>query len=124
MKANHDRCHLLLSTQDNSNIQIGNLTIKLSKAKKMLAINLENNLKLDIHVESICQKANRKLNALARIANYMELLERCILMNAFFKAQFNYCPTIWMFHSLNNKINGLHERCLRIIYNYKLSNFE
>ena len=26
-------------------------------------------------------------------------------MNAFFKAQFNYCPVIWMFHSrsLNNK---------------------
>ena len=31
-----------------------------------------------------------------------------------------------MFHSrtLNNKINRLHERCLRIIYNDKLSNFE
>ena len=31
-----------------------------------------------------------------------------------------------MFHSgsLNNKINRLHERCLRIIYNDKSSNFE
>ena len=31
-----------------------------------------------------------------------------------------------MFHSrtLNNKINRLHERCLRIICNNKLSNFE
>ena len=47
-------------------------------------------------------------------------------MNAFFKAQFNYCPAIWMFdsRSLNNKINRLHERCLRIIYNDKHSNFE
>ena len=47
-------------------------------------------------------------------------------MNAFFKAQFNYCPVVWMFHSrsLNNKINRLHERCLRIIYNDKHSNFE
>ena len=56
----------------------------------------------------------------------MELPKRRILMNAFFKSQFNYCPTIWMFHnlSLNNKINGIHERCLRIIYNDKHSNFE
>ena len=56
----------------------------------------------------------------------MELPKRCILMNAFFKAQFNYCPIIWMFHSrcLNNKINRLHERCLRMIYNDKISNFE
>ena len=56
----------------------------------------------------------------------MELPKRRIFMNAFFKAQFNYCPIIWMFHSrcLNNKINRLHERCLRMIYNDKISNFE
>ena len=31
-----------------------------------------------------------------------------------------------MFHSrcLNNKINRLHEKCLRMIYNKKMSNFE
>ena len=47
-------------------------------------------------------------------------------MNAFFDSQFNYCPIIWMFHSrnLNNKINRLHERCLRVIYNDKTSSFE
>ena len=40
-------------------------------------------------------------------------------MNAFFNSQFNYCPLIWMCHSRenNNKINRLHESCLRIIYN-------
>ena len=56
----------------------------------------------------------------------MELPERRILMNAFFKSQFDYCPAIWMFHSrtLNNEINRLYERCLRITYNYKLWNFE
>ena len=54
----------------------------------------------------------------------MELPKKRILMNAFFKAQFNYCPSIWMFHTLNNKINSLHERCLRIIYNDKVSRFE
>ena len=47
-------------------------------------------------------------------------------MNAFLKSQFNYCRAIWMFHNraLNNKINGLHEIYIRIIYNDKLSNFE
>ena len=73
--------------------------------------------KFDIYVGGICQKANRKLNALIRTANYMELPKRRILMNACFKSQFNYCPAIWMFHSrtLNNKINRLHERFLRVI---------
>ena len=40
--------------------------------------------------------------------------------------QFNYCPLTWMWHSRakNNKINRLHERCLRIIYEDKASTFE
>ena len=48
-----------------------------------------------------------------------------MLVNAFFISQFNYCP-IWMCHgrALNNKINRLHERCLRIIYNDKTSTFK
>ena len=56
----------------------------------------------------------------------MELPKRRLLLNAFFKAQFNCCPVVCMFHSrsLNNKINRLHERCLRIIYNNKHSNFD
>ena len=46
-------------------------------------------------------------------------------MNAFFTSQFSYCPLIWMCHSRSNnrKINMLHERFLRIIYNDKQSSF-
>ena len=126
MKANHDKCHLLLSTQEEANIQTANTTIKCSQSEKILGIILDNQVKFDKHVENICQKASRKLNALARVTNYMELPKRRILMSAFFKAQFNHCPTVWMFHSrsLNNNIIRLHERCLRIIYNDKHSNFE
>ena len=47
-------------------------------------------------------------------------------MNSFFKSQFNYCPLVWMCHSrlMNNKINRLHEKCLRIVYSDKTSSFE
>ena len=43
-------------------------------------------------------------------------------MSAFLKAHFNYSSITWMFHSrpLNKKINRLHERCLRIIFNDKV----
>ena len=56
----------------------------------------------------------------------MELGKRRMLMNAFFSSQFNYCPVVWMCHSraLNKKINRLHERCLRIIYNDKTFTFK
>ena len=46
-------------------------------------------------------------------------------MNAFFKPKFNYYPLLRICckKSLKTKINRLHERCLRIVYNYKKSNF-
>ena len=39
-------------------------------------------------------------------------------MKAFIKSQFSYCPLVWMFHSrtLNNRINKIHERALRLAY--------
>lgn len=49
-----------------------------------------------------------------------------MLINVFFKAQFNYCLLVWMLHSreLNDKISGLHETCLRVIHNSNLSAFD
>ena len=48
----------------------------------------------------------------------MSLDKRSMIMKAFIESQFYYCPLIWMFHSrtMNNKINRLHEKALRIIY--------
>ena len=127
MKTNDDKCHLLLSSPDGSAvIQIGNSRIKCSKVKKLLGVHIDYKRKFVIHVETICQKAHRKLSALSRIKSYMELPNRRILMSVFFKAQCNYCPIIWMFysHCLNNKINRHHARCLRVIYNEPILNFE
>ena len=47
-------------------------------------------------------------------------------MKAFIVSQFGYCSLIWMFHSrgLNNKINSIHERALRIKYEDKFSTFQ
>ena len=56
----------------------------------------------------------------------MTLEKRCIVMKTFIESQFNYCPLIWMFQSrtINNKINPLHERALRIVYFDFKSSFE
>ena len=87
---------------------------------------IDNKIKFELHAGNICQKVNRKLNALARPTNYLEPPKRRILMNVLFKTQFNYCPIVWVFRSrsLNNEINRLHEHCLRMICNDKRSNFD
>ena len=52
----------------------------------------------------------------------MDFAKRLLLVNAYFYSQFNYCQLVWMCHNRtnNNKINRLHERCLRLIYNDKI----
>ena len=46
-------------------------------------------------------------------------------MRAFVTSQFQYCPLVWMFYNrkMNNKINRLHERALRIAYKDFYSSF-
>ena len=120
MKANLDKCHLLLSTTEAFNFQISETVIHNSHSRKLLGVTFDNKLKFEKHITIICQKAN-----LARVTSYMDLQKRRILMNAFFNSQFNYCPVIWMFYSrtLNNKKNRLHERRLHIVYNDKTFTF-
>ena len=45
---------------------------------------------------------------------------------SFIKAQFKYCPLTWLFcsRSCNNKINKLHERALRLVYDDYESSFD
>ena len=85
MKANHDKCRLLLSTQGEADMQIRNVTIKSTSPKKTLRIDIDNKLRFERHIENICKKATRKLNALSQLANYMDLTERRIVMNIFLK---------------------------------------
>jgi len=68
MKANPDKCHLLLSTQDTHSAYVANHEIQNS----------------------------------------------------------HYCSLVWMSHSrkLNNKINRIQERALRMIYNDRTSSFD
>jgi hypothetical protein len=126
MKANPDKYHLLLSTNEAKDLSIGNITICNSKCEKLLGVKFDYDLKFKSHIEGICKRASGKLNALSRATPYMDFSKKKLLVNAFFLSQFNYCPLIWMNHSrtLKNKINRLHERCLRLIYCDKISSFE
>ena len=55
----------------------------------------------------------------------MTFNKRRILMKSFIISQFNYYPLVWMIHNrgLNNKINYIHERALRIVYDHYSSQF-
>ena len=127
MIGNPDKCQLITNKVDDTmSITVKNETVFNSNTSKILGITFDNLLTFAPHIENLCKKASLKVSALARMSVYLSKAKRRYLMNAFIKCYFSYCPLIWMFHTraLEQRINRLHERCLRIIYSDTTSSFE
>ena len=86
---------------------------------------IDNRLTFYNHVKTLCKNIANKLNALTRIAPYLDHNQLRLIYNSFFKGQLSYCPLIWTFCSRrsNHLINKLQERALRIAYNDFNSSF-
>ena len=128
MKLNADKCHLLVLGQrcdDSVTVKIGNADVTNDLEEKLLRVHIDSKLSFDHHVSNLCKKASNKLYALARISPYMGQNKLRSLMRAFITSQFQYCPLIWLLHGrqLNQKINKIQERALRITYKDTESTF-
>ena len=99
MRINADKSHSLVSTNNTVKIKIGNFDITNSKNEKLLGVKFDHKLSFDDHISELCKKASRKIHALSRVASYMNISKRCILMNPFFKSKFSNCPFVWMRYS-------------------------
>ena len=123
---NPGKSHFLVSPYEKIGLKILGSTVESSPCEELLGITIDSELTVHKHIISLGSKANQKLSALARIVKYLTIDNRKILLNSFITAQFNYCPLIWMSHSrtLNNEINRIQERALRIVYTDYKSNFK
>ena len=103
-----------------------NEVINSSDSVKLLGITIDKKLNFNDHVSKLCKKASCKLHALARISKFMSQEKLRLLLKSFIESQFSYCHLVWMFHSrtLNNRINKLHERGLRLVYKDSHLTFE
>ena len=124
MKPNSDKCHLIVVNNKNINytsnnyVYLDNEFLQNEDTVDLLGIKIDKKLGFDEHVNSLLKKGNQKLHALMRISKFLSQDKLKLIMKTFIESQFNYCPLIWMCHSriLNNKINKLHERALRVVY--------
>ena len=110
----------------NTTICLGENIIQNSESQNLLGVIVDKNLTFNMHVSKLCDNASKKFYAFARVCSFMDLRKRKLLMKSFCSSQFGYCPLVWMNHNrtLNNRINRLHERALRIVYNDYISPFK
>ena len=129
MKSNQSKCHFMIASPSPEElwIQVGEQIIWESKQEKLLGVKIDKGLKFDAHVKTICDNASAKVTALSRLIRIVSMEKKKTLMNAFVESQFSHCPLVWMFcfsRKLNTRINHIHERGLRIVYQDYTSSFD
>ena len=128
MKLNSSKCKLLVCGHKFENMicKIENDNVLETHMVKLLGIEIDSKLTFSHHVNTLCKKVSQKLNALSRLCKLLPFYRRKMLMQAFFNSQFSYCPLVWMFHNrqLNTRINNLHYRVLRMVYQDQVTSFE
>ena len=132
MKPNQGKCHLIVADINhknylsNSYIYLENTFLENEESVRLLGVQIDKNLDFKEHITSLLKEGNKKLHALMRVKKYMTKDKLRLIMRTFIESQFNYCPLLWMCHSrdLNRRINKLHERALRVVYNNERCTFE
>ena len=128
MKLNQDKCHFLTGANTNELLwlKVGDAMIWESSEEKLLGITIDKNLNFNSHLSNLCRKVGQKVSALARVSKLLPFNRKRLLLKTFIESQFSYCPLVWMFCSrkLNRRINHIHERALRLVYDDYAGSFD
>ena len=127
MKLNEGKCKLFVPgiISEHFWVKVGDVQIWETPYDLLLGLGIDKKLNFSKHLEKICKKASGKVSALARMVKIIPFQKKRILMKTFIESQFNNCPLIWMFCTakMNRRINHIHERALRIVYDNYTSTF-
>ena len=97
MCANPDKFQSIILSRDGQqslSISVQDNTILSDTTIKVLGVTLDNRLKFDKHISTLCMKASRQINALKRISNYLDENCRILIFKSFISSNFNYCPCV------------------------------
>ena len=108
-----------------TDFSIDGIDIKPEKTVKLLGIELDNRLKFDAQISSMCKKAAKQMNALKRIGHLLDQPGRLAIFRSYILSNFNYCPLVWHFCSKTNlmKLERIQERALRFVYRDYVSEY-
>ena len=96
LKANQEKCHFLSSLDINTQLSLPACILENPISQKLLRVTLDRKLSFNEHVTNQCDKASKKIQALARIFPYVRQIQKRLLMNDYFISQFGHCPLVWI----------------------------
>ena len=128
MKPNPDKylAMVLGKTEDKLNFKLADIDIKTTEKTFLLGVVLDDELKFDDHISSICRKVSAQISALNRLKNILPLKTKESLYRAFILPYFNYCKQVWQHCGKRNtaKIEKDNERALKYISKDKSASYQ
>ena len=128
MRLNTDKCKLIVAGQKDHiiDIKVGESIIRESKEVTLLGVLIDNDISLKSYLNDKIKMANSKIASIKRNQHFLTFQQKKIVLSSFVHCHFSYAPLAWMFHSreINNKINRVQKRALRILFNDEHSTFE
>ena len=136
-----------MSFDMNTKISVSSFDIENTHSQKLLGITIDRKLNFHDHVFNLCKKASANtvqkmkffikeffskcdqirsliISVIARVFPFILLNQRKLIMKAILMSQFGYCPLVWIYNrALYNRINSLHEKAFRLVYNDFKSSF-
>ena len=115
-----------LDTKSDFKICIDDTEINNDVCIKLVGVHIDNQLNFNKHIQEICIKAGRQLNALKRLSQKLTTDSKLCIFRSFILSHFNYCPIVWHICSKYNtvKLDKIQERGLRFVYNDYSSSYE
>ncbi len=109
---------MALGNTPQCNIVIDNIPIESVPFNKLLGVSIDSNLKFNLHISNICQKAFRNLNALRRVAKTLPTNVKLMLYKTYISCHFNFCQLVWHFCGELNpkKLERIPNRALRFVF--------
>ena len=80
MQGNTDKFHILIST-GKRHVNIGIAQFEKSNSEKLLGVHIDSKLAFEKHINTTCGKVMAKISALGRVAPYMNIEKRKLIMN-------------------------------------------
>ena len=123
MLANPDKYQALVlgNTEYEVNFKCADVSIPVSKEINLLGITIDNKLKFEAHVASVCRKVGGHVNALNRLKNILLRKTEKAVYRAFILPHFYYCSQVRHHCGARNtkKLERVNERALRYVYKDK-----
>ena len=68
----------------NETLKIGDKIIKALSSVKLLGVQIDDQLNINLHISNICRSAANQLNALIRLKSFLAFKEKKTLINSYF----------------------------------------